>query len=153
MYGLKCPALEQQWGPEPSIKELAMRKQTGRVHAEELEARIKQTAVFKEGVDSADSAARAAREGALRAQLNAAMTEQAAAKDNLMDMLQKQKVLLEPHLLGLNGRLQRLEQQSAQPLQVTPIAPPAAGTGWCLSMDGPIQPQFVPSQPVFDAGK
>jgi len=129
-----CPALKKHWGPDATLKQLALRKCVGKSHAERL-ARQLDLATYGVADDTDDG--RAERDVALGAELKALVAEDVATKDKLFATLEKQRGLVDSELAGLNTRLQSLEAKSSQ-MMFAPVAPPAAG--WCAVMDAPLQP-------------
>lgn len=125
-YCRRCPALKRQWGQGPTIKELALRKQCGKAHAEWLDMEHKVLAkVDYETTDDTDGR-RAEREAALKAELAAEIAQQNAGKDAVASFLAEQLSVVAPEIVTVNAKLQSLESKVAA--AIVPVAPPA---GFC----------------------
>merc|ERR1712146_663470 len=114
-FAHRCPSSQTAYGPDATIEELALRKQLGKVHAQDFAARMLQSGMTLAGDEADNTDGRAEREVTIRAELSSAVSQQVAAKDALMSTLQKQREILESELAGLNSRLQSLEQKSTNP--------------------------------------
>lgn len=125
-----CPSLAREWGKSETVKEMALRKGIGKLHAE----RLSEAADLASSMDFSEG--RADREEELKAQLATAVSEQTITKDKLLSTLKDQRERVESQLGQFSARLQTLENRKSP----APIAAPAGfGRDWCSLVDLPLR--------------
>jgi len=137
-YTHKCPALQQDYGPPPTTRQLTLRKGMGRVTADrEASAELSKAdrtdsrsgpgsapSGNEQGVDDTDG-------DVVESPLLTSLREQMRVKDDLITSLQQQNQLLESNVTVVNTRLRSLESQMSR---LPPVPPPMQQSGsWCSS--------------------